>query len=94
MPLPISADVLEGRHFHDTLQQWAKRLVRTDAEANRIVQRTISVLCDCPDLLDGPHMNEAIFALLRRHAFDDHDPRLSFEDEPKASRPVSGDVVS
>lgn len=87
MPLHKSAEVQLDPHFRSILQGLAKKLVKSDVTANRIVQRTIDVLCDRPELLDGAHMSEAVLALLRRHAFDEND--LNASREKMASRHFS-----
>ncbi len=73
MPFRKYASAPLDLHFREDLQRWAKKFVRSEVAAARIVERTISVLCDNPHLLDGPNINEDIFALLRRHAFDESD---------------------
>ncbi|NEI70929.1 hypothetical protein GR212_15200 [Rhizobium lusitanum] len=58
-------------HFRENLFRFARKQVCSDLAANRVVQRTIEVLCHEPELLDGRDVNETIFALLRRHAFEE-----------------------
>lgn len=60
-------------NFREALVLWARKFVRSEAVANRIAQRTIDVLCDNPSLLDERDINDAIFMLLRRHAFDERE---------------------
>ncbi|NLS00807.1 hypothetical protein HGP17_28595 [Rhizobium sp. P38BS-XIX] len=79
MRLHKSAEVQLDPHFRSILQGLARKMVQSDVTANRIVQRTIDVLCDKPELLDGAHMSEAVLALLRRHAFDENDLNASRE---------------
>jgi hypothetical protein len=57
--------------FREALILWARKFTTSDIAARRAAQRTIDVLCDNPSLLDGLDINEAIFKLLRRHAFDE-----------------------
>ncbi|NLR97274.1 hypothetical protein HGP17_10565 [Rhizobium sp. P38BS-XIX] len=57
--------------FREALLRWARKFVGSDVAAIRIVERTINVLCNNPELLDVSDVNEAVFALLRRHAFDE-----------------------
>ena len=57
--------------FREALILWARKFATSDIAARRAAQRTIDVLCDNPNLLDGRDINEAIFTLLRRHAFDE-----------------------
>lgn len=63
------------------LQVWARKLVDSDQAVDRVVQRTINVICDDPDILDGAQVNEALFAVLRRYAFDEKDLRASRQSE-------------
>lgn len=77
MPLPYSANMSLDPQLRALLRRWAMKLVDSDAAADRIVQRTINVVCDSPELLDGARMNEALFSLLRRYAFDENDLRAS-----------------
>lgn len=77
MPLPHSADIPGNPELRALLRQWAKKFVDSEAAAERVVQRTINVICDSPELLDGARMNEALFAILRRNAFDENDLRAS-----------------
>lgn len=63
--------------FRALLRQWARKFVDSDVAADRVVQRTINVICDSPVLLDGVPMNETLFALLRRYAFDENDLKAS-----------------
>lgn len=73
MPLPDPSDVPQDPQLRALLRRWARKLVDSDMAADRVVQRTINVNCDSPDLLDGAQMNEALFSLLRRYAFDEND---------------------
>jgi len=57
--------------FREAMILWARKVTTSDIAARRAAQRTIDVLCDNPNLLDGRDINEAIFKLLRRHAFDE-----------------------
>lgn len=77
MPLPRRSDLPQDPQLRALLCQWARKFVDSDAAIDRVVQRTINVICDSPDLLDGARMNEALFALLRRYAFDENDLRAS-----------------
>lgn len=79
VPVLYSADMPRDPQLRALLRQWARKFVDSDAAADRVVQRTINVICDSPDLLDGVQMNEALFALLRRYAFDENDLRASRE---------------
>ncbi|MGZ9721988.1 hypothetical protein [Rhizobium miluonense] len=81
VPLPHSSDMPQDPQLRSLLRQWAEKLVDTDAAADRVVQRTINVICDSPELLDGARMNETLFALLRRYAFDENDLRASQQDK-------------
>ncbi|ENN85422.1 hypothetical protein RHSP_52460 [Rhizobium freirei PRF 81] len=85
MPLFNSADMQKDSRLHTLLRQWAGKFVDSDVAADRIVQRTINVICDNPDLLDGAQMNEALFALLRRYAFEENDLRASKQSQNAAS---------
>lgn len=60
-------------NFRENLYRYTRNLVCSDLAASRVVQRTIEVLCHEPELLDGGDVNETIFVLLRRHAFDEND---------------------
>lgn len=73
MPVPLSASMPQDPQLRALLRQWAGKLVDSDAAADRVVQRTINVLCDSPELLDDAGMNEALFSLVRRYAFDEND---------------------
>ncbi|WP_141683808.1 hypothetical protein [Rhizobium sp. AC27/96] len=75
--LPHASDMSQDTQLRAILHQWARKLVDADAAADRVVQRTINVVCDSPELLDGGRMNEALFALLRRYAFDENDLSMS-----------------
>ena len=80
MSLRPHQDLPLDLQLRSLLHQWARKLVNSDAAADRVVQRTINVICDDPDLLDGgAQMNEALFAFLRRYAFDENDIRGSRE---------------
>lgn len=73
MPFRKYAAIPHDPHFREALRSWARKFVLSDTAANRVVQRTINVLCNDPSLLDGPDINAAVFALLRRHAFDENE---------------------
>lgn len=77
MPLPKPAEMSQDPDLRAILLKWARKFVDSEAAADRVVQRTINVICDNPELLDGAHMNEALFALLRHYAFDENDLRVS-----------------
>lgn len=81
MPLRSPSDMPQDPQLRALLRQWARKLVDSDAAADRVVQRTINVICDSPELLDGARMNEALFALLRRYAFDENDLNASRQDK-------------
>ncbi|NLS21072.1 hypothetical protein HGP16_31730 [Rhizobium sp. P40RR-XXII] len=82
MSLTPSPDIPQDPQLRALLRQWASKLVDSEVAADRVVQRTINVICDSPELLDGAQMNEALFAILRRYAFDENDL--------KASRQITG----
>lgn len=71
MPFSKYAATPSDPHFREALMLWARKFVGSDILANRIVERTISVLCNDPELLAARDVNQAVFALLRRHAFDE-----------------------
>lgn len=71
MPFRKYRSIPHDPNFREDLFLWARKLVRSEATARRVAQRTIDVLCDNPSLLDGRDINEAMFMLLRRHAFDE-----------------------
>lgn len=73
MPFRKYAATPLDRNFREKLYRWARKLVCSDLAANRVVQRTIDVLCHDPELLEGRDVNETIFVLLRRYAFDEND---------------------
>jgi len=77
VPLPNFPDMPQDSQLRAILRHWARKFVDSDAAADRVVQRTINVICDSPELLDGARMNEALFSLLRRYAFDENDLRAS-----------------
>lgn len=81
MPLPNSAEMAQDPSLRAVLQVWARKLVDSDQAVDRVVQRTINVICDDPDILDGAQVNEALFAVLRRYAFDENDLRASRQSE-------------
>lgn len=81
MPLRHPADTPGDPQLRALLRHWARKLVDSDAAADRVVQRTINVICDSPELLDGAQMNEALFAILRRYAFDENDLGTSQQDK-------------
>lgn len=85
MPPSRSTDMSLDRDLRPILLKWAGKFVESEAAADRVVRRTINVICDNPELLDGPHMNEALFALLRRYAFDENDLKTSRESESAKS---------
>lgn len=69
--MPFRKYAASDPQFREALLQWARKFVNSDTAANRIVERTITVLCNKPELLDDRDVNEAVFSLLRRHAFDE-----------------------
>ncbi len=71
MPFRKFISIPNDPNFREALVLWARKFVRSEMGAKRVAQRTIDVLCDDPSLLDGRDINEAIFKLLRRHAFDE-----------------------
>jgi hypothetical protein len=71
MPFRKYASIPNDPGFREALILWARKFTTSDIAARRAAQRTIDVLCDNPSLLDGRDINEAIFKLLRRHAFDE-----------------------
>ena len=71
MPFRKFTSIPNDPNFREALLLWARQFVGSEAIARRVAQRTIDVLCDDPSLLDGRDVNEAIFTLLRRHAFDE-----------------------
>ncbi|GES52209.1 hypothetical protein FBZ99_11778 [Rhizobium sp. ERR 1071] len=71
MPFRKYASIPDDPNFREALMVWARKFTRSEAVARRVTRRTIDVLCDNPSLLDGRDINEAIFMLLRRHAFDE-----------------------
>jgi len=71
MPFRKYVSIPNDPGFREALKLWARKFVTSDIAARRAAQRTIDVLCDNPGLLDGRDINEAIFKLLRRHAFDE-----------------------
>lgn len=71
MPFRKYASIPNDPDFREALVLWAGKFARSEMVAKRMAQRTIDVLCDNPSLLDGRDINEAIFKLLRRHAFDE-----------------------
>ncbi len=77
MPVPHPSDMPQDPQLRTALRHWARKFVDSDVAADRVVQRTINVICDSPELLDGVRMNETLFALLRRYAFDENDLRAS-----------------
>ena len=81
MPLPKSAEMAQDPSLRAVLQVWARKLVDSDQAVDRVVQRTINVICDDPDILDGAQVNEALFAVLRRYAFEENDLRASRQSE-------------
>ncbi|AYG69337.1 MULTISPECIES: hypothetical protein [unclassified Rhizobium] len=85
MPVSRSTEMSLNRDLRPILLKWAKKFVESEAAADRVVRRTINVICDNPELLDGAHMNEALFALLRRYAFDENDLRTSRQSESAKS---------
>ncbi|TXI02016.1 MAG: hypothetical protein E6Q76_16175 [Rhizobium sp.] len=94
MSLLKSVDAPRDLPLRDILQSWARKFVHSDLVAERIVERTISVLCEKPELLGDGQMNEELFALLRRHAFDENelrDTRLAEAIPPVFDRPRGED---
>ncbi|MFK0161676.1 hypothetical protein [Rhizobium sp. NPDC090279] len=81
MPLQRPSDMPQDSQLRALLREWARKFVDSDAAADRVVQRTINVICDNPELLDGAQMNEALFALLRRYAFGENDLQASQQDK-------------
>ncbi|KAA1183894.1 hypothetical protein FP026_07690 [Rhizobium tropici] len=73
MPFRKYAFIPDDPNFREALVLWARKFAKSEAVAKRLAQRTIDVLCDNPSLLDGRDINEAIFKLLRRHAFDENE---------------------
>ncbi len=73
MPFRKYASIPDDPNFREALSLWSRKLVRSEMVAKRVARRTIDVLCDDPSLLDGRDINEAIFKLLRRHAFDENE---------------------
>ncbi len=71
MPFRKYASIPDDPNFREALLVWARKFAKSEAVARRLTQRTIDVLCDNPSLIDGRDINEAIFKLLRRHAFDE-----------------------
>ncbi len=93
---PPSADKPQDPQLRALLHNWAGKFVDTDVAAERVVQRTINVICDSPDLLDGAKMNEALFSLLRRYALDENDLRASRQDKsaiPDVGRTLDKEVA-
>lgn len=86
MPFRKYTSIPDDLDFREALLCWARKFVRSEAAARRVAQWTIDVLCDDPSLLDGPDINEAIFTLLRRHAFDEIE--LSREQSLQGDRAV------
>lgn len=96
MPLSHSSDTPQDPQLRALLRVWAGKLVDSDAAADRVVQRTINIICDNPELLDGARMNEALFALLRRHAFDENDLGASRQSKGSVStigRALGGETI-
>ena len=87
MPFRKYASMPDDPNFREALVLWARKFARSETVAKRVVQRTIDVLCDNPSLLDGCDVNEAIFTLLRRHAFDENE--LLPEQSPQGDGVVS-----
>ncbi|TWB07982.1 hypothetical protein FBZ99_12232 [Rhizobium sp. ERR 1071] len=71
MPFRKYVSIPNDPGFREALILWARKFTTSDIAARRAAQRTIDVLCDNPNLLDGRDINEAIFKLLRLHAFDE-----------------------
>lgn len=53
------------------LSNWARAFLANETSVNRVVERTINVACDDPEILNGTNMDDALFALLHRHALEE-----------------------
>ncbi|TWB07947.1 hypothetical protein FBZ99_12325 [Rhizobium sp. ERR 1071] len=71
MLLPKSGDWPEDLSLHAILKNWARSYFNHEMAVERVVQRTISVLCEHPELLDGPDIGKALFAVLHANALDE-----------------------
>ncbi|AYG69875.1 MULTISPECIES: hypothetical protein [unclassified Rhizobium] len=63
----------------------ARRFLVSEAAVNRVVERTINVACDDPEIFDGANMNDALFALLHRHVLDEIHPVMVRHSETEMS---------
>jgi hypothetical protein len=75
------------------LRNWARRFLASETAVNRVVERTINVACDDPEILSGANMNDALFALLHRHALDELHSTMARHSETEMSiLPPLGDI--
>jgi len=88
IPFRKYASIPYDPNFREALLLWTRKFVRSDTGATRVTQRTIDVLRANPSLLDGRDINEAIFMLLRRHAFNEFE--LSSEQGHRGDGAMSG----
>lgn len=67
------------------LRNWARGFLANEAAINRVVERTINVACDDPEIFSGANMNDALFALLHQHALDEIHPTIARHSETEMS---------
>jgi hypothetical protein len=71
MPLPRSADWPKDPSLRAILKNWARRYFNHEMAVERVVQRTISVVCEHPELLDGADVGKALLIVLHANALDE-----------------------
>lgn len=77
----MSSDALGNSPDRDNLRaylsRWAARLTRDPMEQQRLIEQTIAVALDDPDVLDAADVDGALERLMHRLISPDNSTRLS-----------------